>query len=132
VPTVRGELKLKGRVHEAEAKYARAHTKRKLKITLPGPMTIADTIADAYYGDKIKMEQLPLIMAADQQMAVQKAVPRQIIGRIDGAARHRKREHAFEDDACGRLETEAAAASGNDDLCRETSGPLGKIPRATR
>src|SRR5665213_3857149 len=55
VPTVRGELKLKGRVHEAEAKVARAHTKRKLKITLPGPMTIADTIADAYYGDKIKM-----------------------------------------------------------------------------
>ena len=55
VPTVRGELKLKGRVHEAEAKAARAHTKRKLKITLPGPMTIADTIADAYYGDKIKM-----------------------------------------------------------------------------
>jgi 5-methyltetrahydropteroyltriglutamate--homocysteine methyltransferase len=55
VPTVRGELTLKGRVHEAEARYARAHTKRQLKITLPGPMTIADTIADAHYGDKIAM-----------------------------------------------------------------------------
>jgi len=55
VPTVRGELKLKGRVHEAEARHARAHTTRKLKITLPGPMTIADTIADAHYGDRIKM-----------------------------------------------------------------------------
>ena len=55
VPVVRGELKLKGRVHQAEARHARAHTQRKLKITLPGPMTISDTIADAHYGDKIKM-----------------------------------------------------------------------------
>lgn len=55
VPVVRGELKLKGRVHQAEARHARAHTKRKLKITLPGPMTISDTIADFHYGDKIKM-----------------------------------------------------------------------------
>ena len=52
VPVVRGELRLKGRVHQAEARYARAHTHRKLKITLPGPMTIVDTIADAHYGDK--------------------------------------------------------------------------------
>ena len=55
VPVVRGELKLKGRVHGPEARHARAHTKRKLKITLPGPMTISDTIADAHYGDKVKM-----------------------------------------------------------------------------
>jgi 5-methyltetrahydropteroyltriglutamate--homocysteine methyltransferase len=55
VPTVTGALRLKGRVHAHEARVARAHTKRKLKITLPGPMTIADTIADAYYGDRVKM-----------------------------------------------------------------------------
>jgi 5-methyltetrahydropteroyltriglutamate--homocysteine methyltransferase len=55
VPVVRGALKLKGRVHAAEARHARAHTKKQLKITLPGPMTISDTIADAYYGDKVKM-----------------------------------------------------------------------------
>ena len=55
VPVVRGELKLKGRVHQTEARFARAHTRHKLKITLPGPMTISDTIADAHYGDKIKM-----------------------------------------------------------------------------
>jgi 5-methyltetrahydropteroyltriglutamate--homocysteine methyltransferase len=42
-------------VHAFEAQLARAHTKRKLKFTLPGPMTISDTIADRYYGDKIKM-----------------------------------------------------------------------------
>jgi len=55
VPVVRGDLKLKGRVHQAEARCARARTGRKLKITLPGPMTISDTIADAHYGDKIRM-----------------------------------------------------------------------------
>jgi len=55
VPTVTGELRLKGRVHQTEARHARAHTKRKFKITLPGPMTIADTVADRFYGDKIKM-----------------------------------------------------------------------------
>ena len=55
VPTVVSELKLRGRVHATEARYARAHTKRKLKFTLPGPMTIIDTIADAHYGDRVKM-----------------------------------------------------------------------------
>ena len=55
VPVVRGALTLKSRVHEAEARHARAHTTRKLKITLPGPMTISDTIADRHYGDRVKM-----------------------------------------------------------------------------
>src|SRR6476646_6688617 len=55
VPVVRGELKLKGRVHDKETRHARAHTKRPLKVTLPGPMTIADTVADRHYGDKVKM-----------------------------------------------------------------------------
>lgn len=55
VPTVTGPLKRKRSVHQAEAAIARAHTRRKLKFTLPGPMTIVDTIADAHYGDKVKM-----------------------------------------------------------------------------
>jgi 5-methyltetrahydropteroyltriglutamate--homocysteine methyltransferase len=55
VPQVVGDLKLKGRVHGWEGKLARAHTKKKLKITMPGPMTIIDTIADRHYGDKVKM-----------------------------------------------------------------------------
>jgi 5-methyltetrahydropteroyltriglutamate--homocysteine methyltransferase len=55
VPVVTGPLRLRGRVHEPEARVARAHTARALKITLPGPMTIVDTIADSHYGDKVKM-----------------------------------------------------------------------------
>jgi len=55
VPQVTGELRLKGRVHAAEAQLARAHTGRKLKVTLPGPMTLVDTVADTYYGDRVKL-----------------------------------------------------------------------------
>lgn len=55
VPQVVAPLRLKGRVHADEARVARTHTKKKLKFTLPGPMTIIDTIADRYYGDRVKM-----------------------------------------------------------------------------
>src|ERR1700690_3095187 len=54
-PTVVGSLRLRSRVHAREARLARAHTRNKLKFTLPGPMTIVDTIADAHYGDRVKM-----------------------------------------------------------------------------
>jgi len=55
VPVVSGPLRLKGRVHQAEAALARAHTRQQLKLTLPGPMTIVDTIADEHYRDKVKL-----------------------------------------------------------------------------
>ncbi|WP_339034425.1 methionine synthase [Bradyrhizobium symbiodeficiens] len=55
VPQVVAPLRLKERVHAFEARVARTHTKKKLKFTLPGPMTIIDTIADRYYGDRVKM-----------------------------------------------------------------------------
>ena len=52
VPQVVAPLTLKGRVHEAEARFLRAHTTRRIKFTLPGPMTIVDTVADRFYGDR--------------------------------------------------------------------------------
>lgn len=55
VPQVVAPLRLKGRVHADEARVARTHTRKKLKFTLPGPMTIIDTIADRYYDDRVKM-----------------------------------------------------------------------------
>jgi 5-methyltetrahydropteroyltriglutamate--homocysteine methyltransferase len=55
VPTVTGPLRRKRAVHAIEAQIARAHTTRRLKFTLPGPMTIIDTIADAHYGDRVAM-----------------------------------------------------------------------------
>ncbi|MGO9758611.1 MAG: methionine synthase [Roseiarcus sp.] len=55
VPTVTGAIRRKGPVHAAEAAAARAHTRRKLKFTLPGPMTIADTIADEHYRNRAEL-----------------------------------------------------------------------------
>ena len=72
VPRVVGPLKLKGRVHKVEALIARAHTKRKLKITMPGPMTIVDTIADEYYGDKVKMAMAFAALLNQEARALEK------------------------------------------------------------
>jgi len=55
VPQVVAPLRLRERVHAREARIARAHTTRRLKFTLPGPMTIVDTVADRHYGDRIRM-----------------------------------------------------------------------------
>lgn len=55
VPTVTGPVSRKAPVHSDEVKFSRAHTDRKLKFTLPGPMTICDTIADAHYGKRADM-----------------------------------------------------------------------------
>jgi 5-methyltetrahydropteroyltriglutamate--homocysteine methyltransferase len=50
VPQVTGPVRPRGRVHASEARLTRAHTERKVKFTLPGPMTIVDTVADRHYG----------------------------------------------------------------------------------
>ena len=54
-PAVTGALKRRASVHAAEALVAREHTSHALKFTLPGPMTIVDTIADRHYGDRVAM-----------------------------------------------------------------------------
>src|SRR5207249_11456804 len=40
VPTVTGPLARRRSVHADEVTFARAHTAKKLKVTLPGPMTV--------------------------------------------------------------------------------------------
>jgi 5-methyltetrahydropteroyltriglutamate--homocysteine methyltransferase len=71
VPQVIAPLKLKGRVHAMEAQLARAHTKRKLKFTLPGPLTIVDTVADRFYGDKVKMAMAFAELLNQEALALQ-------------------------------------------------------------
>src|SRR5215475_5210781 len=55
VPTVVGPVERMGPVHVEEARFARAHTRRRLKFTLPGPMTIVDTLADEHYRDRPRL-----------------------------------------------------------------------------
>ena len=54
-PTVIGPIKRAGSVHGDELRWARANTRNTLKFTLPGPMTIVDTLADDHYKDRGKM-----------------------------------------------------------------------------
>ena len=54
-PRVVGPVARPGPIHSAEARFMRAHTGRQLKFTLPGPMTIVDTIADEHYGDRPRL-----------------------------------------------------------------------------
>ncbi len=51
-PTVTGPIVRRRSIHAEEARLARAHTTRALKFTLPGPMTIVDTLADRHYRDR--------------------------------------------------------------------------------
>jgi len=55
VPTVTGPITRKKSVHSEDVRFVRANTRRKMKFTLPGPMTICDTIADAHYGRRADM-----------------------------------------------------------------------------
>ncbi len=55
VPTVTAPVRRPKPVHRTEIEFARSHTQRKLKATLPGPMTICDTIADGHYGKRSDM-----------------------------------------------------------------------------
>ena len=71
VPQVVSALRLKGRVHAMEAQFARAHTKKKLKFTLPGPMTIVDTVADRFYGDRVTMAMAFAELLNEEALALQ-------------------------------------------------------------
>ena len=75
VPQVVAKLRLKGRVHAMEAQLLRAHTKKKTKFTLPGPMTIVDTVADRFYGEgkegRIKMAMAFAELLNQEALALQ-------------------------------------------------------------
>jgi 5-methyltetrahydropteroyltriglutamate--homocysteine methyltransferase len=55
VPTVTGPIKRKKSVHGDDAWFVRSNTRRAMKVTLPGPMTICDTVADSHYGRRADM-----------------------------------------------------------------------------
>jgi 5-methyltetrahydropteroyltriglutamate--homocysteine methyltransferase len=71
VPQVVAPLKLRGRVHAMEAQFLRAHTKKKIKFTLPGPLTIVDTVADRFYGSKVDMAMAFAELLNQEALALQ-------------------------------------------------------------
>ena len=55
VPTVVGEVGRPAPVFVDDAKALRERTDRPIKWTLPGPMTMIDTLADRHYGSREKL-----------------------------------------------------------------------------
>ena len=55
VPRVVGAVARPQPVHSDDARFLRAATDRTLKFTLPGPMTMVDTLHDEHYGSREKL-----------------------------------------------------------------------------
>src|SRR5687767_3384982 len=61
VPRIAAPIRRRAAVEVADVVFLRKHTKRKIKITLPGPFTMAQQAQDDYYKDE---EALALAFAA--------------------------------------------------------------------
>ncbi|HLZ29622.1 MAG TPA: methionine synthase [Chloroflexota bacterium] len=70
VPVVVGSVARRRPIHTDEVRWARANTRRKLKFTVPGPMTIVDTLADEHYHDRprLAMEFARIINAEAREL----------------------------------------------------------------
>jgi 5-methyltetrahydropteroyltriglutamate--homocysteine methyltransferase len=66
VPTVTAPVARRGPVHADEVRFTRTYTDHTLKFTLPGPMTICDTIADAHYGRRADMAMAFAAILSDE------------------------------------------------------------------
>jgi 5-methyltetrahydropteroyltriglutamate--homocysteine methyltransferase len=54
-PTVTGEVRRTAPIHVEEMRFARTLTDGPLKITIPGPMTLVDTVVDEAYGNRAEL-----------------------------------------------------------------------------
>ena len=55
LPTITGQVRARDRFLAHDWRVAQAFTERPLKVTMPGPMTIADTVANAHYDDEARL-----------------------------------------------------------------------------
>ncbi|HYY89722.1 MAG TPA: methionine synthase, partial [Chloroflexota bacterium] len=71
VPVVTGPVWRPASIHLEDVRWARAHTNRKLKFTLPGPMTIVDTVADEHYHnhERLAMEFAAILNQEAHELA---------------------------------------------------------------
>lgn len=54
-PTVTGEIRRTKPIHQDDVRFARGLTDGPLKITIPGPMTLVDTVVDEAYGSRSEL-----------------------------------------------------------------------------
>jgi 5-methyltetrahydropteroyltriglutamate--homocysteine methyltransferase len=55
LPTIRGPVRAQASFLPHDWQVAQSYTDKPVKITIPGPMTIADTVADAHYADPARL-----------------------------------------------------------------------------
>ena len=55
VPVVKGPVSRRHPIYVDDARFLRAETTRRVKYTLPGPMTMVDTLFDAHYRSREKL-----------------------------------------------------------------------------
>jgi len=77
LPTIRAPVRALGPFLSHDWRRAQKLTRRQVKITMPGPMTIGDTTADAYYDD-------PRLRGAD----LADALNREVLDLAEAGCRH--------------------------------------------
>jgi 5-methyltetrahydropteroyltriglutamate--homocysteine methyltransferase len=55
VPRITGPLVRRHPVHVEELRFLRAHTTRRVKVTVPGPFTMSQQAVDEHYGDELAL-----------------------------------------------------------------------------
>ena len=55
VPVVVGDVARRHPIYVDDARFVRGQTRKRVKYTLPGPMTMVDTLYDAHYGSREKL-----------------------------------------------------------------------------
>jgi 5-methyltetrahydropteroyltriglutamate--homocysteine methyltransferase len=73
VPVVVGPVARPGPIFADDARYVVSQTKRKVKYTLPGPMTMVDTLYDAHYGSRQKLAEAFAAILNDEARAIEAA-----------------------------------------------------------
>lgn len=55
VPRIVGPIRRREPVEVRDVQFLRAHTRRAIKITVPGPFTMSQQAVDDYYGDEVRL-----------------------------------------------------------------------------
>ncbi|MEE2775101.1 MAG: cobalamin-independent methionine synthase II family protein [Pseudomonadota bacterium] len=94
LPTITGPVELKNPILAEDWKVAQSFTQHPVKITLPGPLTIADSIANGFYEDKKRLGY-DLAMALNREVKELASVGCKYI-QVDEPVFARKPEEALE------------------------------------
>ncbi len=94
VPLVTGPIRRPGPIEVRDLQFLRAHTDRKVKITLPGPFTMSEQAENEYYPDRAQLA-MDLAAAVNQEIRDLFAAGADVV-QIDEPWMEARPEHARE------------------------------------